>query len=61
MVIRIGTVIGSFSFPGLYDINDNLYTPLIFGTCVCIFSWICGLFLIGLDFKFNNFEIRNYI
>ncbi|EGR31799.1 major facilitator superfamily protein, putative [Ichthyophthirius multifiliis] len=50
-IIRLGQVFGGFLFPVFQKSYKQLFYPLIFGTSICFFSWICGLKLIYLDRK----------
>ena len=42
-------MIGSLVFSGLYESTNSIYSPMIFGSAICILSWICGIFLNVMD------------
>ncbi|KAL4501214.1 hypothetical protein ABPG73_013952 [Tetrahymena malaccensis] len=48
-VSRLGSVMGQFMFPPLFNINNQMFVPLLVGTIFCAFSWGCGIGLNIMD------------
>lgn len=48
---RLGSSIGSYLFPPLYLLHNNLGTPLLVGLGFCLFSWLDAMLLCWLDKK----------
>ncbi|EGR34415.1 major facilitator superfamily domain protein [Ichthyophthirius multifiliis] len=60
-IARLGSVIGSFLFPALYNINKDLFSPLLVGAIFCVFSWLCGCVLNFLDKKADQQEGKQQV
>lgn len=48
-IARLGSVLGGFIYPILYEQRHNLFLPLFFGTLMCGFSWVMGMCLNYMD------------
>ena len=46
---RLGSVLGGFIYPILYNQKNNLFLPLFFGALMCVFSWVMGVSLNYMD------------
>lgn len=55
-VARLGSVIGSYMFPPLYNTENSLYLPLMIGMIFCVGSWVAGLMLNVMDAKADKQE-----
>ena len=48
-ISRLGSVLGGFIYPILYNQKNNLFLPLFFGALMCVFSWVMGVSLNYMD------------
>lgn len=48
---RLGSVAAGWVLPAVYNIDNNLFIPLLFGCGACVISWVCSMVLGYIDYK----------
>ena len=46
--------------PAVYNIDNNLFIPLLFGCGACVISWVCSMVLGYIDYKAGFFKKNQF-